>query len=161
MVLPIIGCTIGIATWAKSKQEGAVLDFYLVGVQTSGKFSQKQLVRKLIASCKVILFWCNPPSIGTNQTYTICVGLVVSIRAANLIGAAVHGDRHSGGVGIGGLTTMGRWFAFAIGGMLQEISFYVWWECVRFVSFNACLVVRLGAAKIGGALVMRMSTGCG
>ncbi len=44
MFSPIIGCTIGIATWAKSKQEGAVLDFSFVWVQTSGESAQTHLV---------------------------------------------------------------------------------------------------------------------
>jgi hypothetical protein len=68
MVLPVIGCTIGIATRAKSKQEGAVLDFSFIGVNTSGEFAQTHLVRILIASCEIILCCFNPPPIGTNQT---------------------------------------------------------------------------------------------
>jgi hypothetical protein len=161
MVLPVIGCIIGIATWAKSKQDGAVLDFNFVGVQMSGEFAQTHSVRKLIACCEIILCCCNPPLIGTNQTCGIRVGLDVSIGMADLIGVAAHGNCCSGGVGIGGSTTMGRGFAFAIGGTLSGILFLVCQECVRFVSFNTHLVVGLGAAMIGGASVMRASTGCG
>jgi hypothetical protein len=89
------------------------------------------------------------------------MGRGVSIGVANPIGAVVCGDCHSGGVGIGGSTTMGRWFAFTIRGTLPGTLFLVQQECGHFVNFNACLVVGLGAAMIGGASVMRVSTGCG
>jgi hypothetical protein len=38
--------------------------------------------------------------------------------------------------------------------MLPGTLFLVQWEFVHFVNFNACLVVGLGAAMIGGALVI-------
>jgi hypothetical protein len=53
MVLSVVGCTMamGIATCAKSKQEGAVFDdVSFVGVKMLGKFAQTHLVRNVIAS---------------------------------------------------------------------------------------------------------------
>ncbi len=50
MVLPVVGCTIGIATCEKSKQEGAVFNVSFVGLKMSGEFAQTNLVTNFIAS---------------------------------------------------------------------------------------------------------------
>jgi hypothetical protein len=45
-----MGCTMVIATWEKSKQDGADSDLSVEGVKTLGEFAQTHLVRKFIAS---------------------------------------------------------------------------------------------------------------
>jgi hypothetical protein len=45
-----MGCTMGIATCAKSKQNGAEFDLSFEGVKTLGEFAQMHLVRKFTTS---------------------------------------------------------------------------------------------------------------
>jgi hypothetical protein len=149
--LPVVGWTMGIATWEKSRQDRAVFVFSFVGVDMSGEFSQTHLVSKVIASCEIMFCRRTPPLIGTNRMCGRRIG------AAGFVVDKVLGDclkvvgQSWGCISIG--------CQVVIGGTLPGTLFRVHRECVHLVSFNACLVVGFRAVMIEGALVIRVSEG--
>ncbi len=70
-----MGCTIGIATCAKLRQEGADLDLSLDGVNTLVELAQMHLVSKLMVSCDITFLLCTPPSMGMKRKRGMRVAL--------------------------------------------------------------------------------------
>ncbi len=89
-----------IATWAKSKQEDPDLDLSFVGVNTSGKFAQRHLVRKFIAFRNKKFLLHAPPLIGTNHTCGICIAIGGAFAGVVILGDGT-GQRQELGEGLG------------------------------------------------------------
>ncbi len=76
MVLPVVGCTIGMTTCAKSRHDSAEAGRSLFGVRMLGVFAQMHSVRKLIAFWLIMLLFCKPPLTGTKHIFGIQAGFV-------------------------------------------------------------------------------------
>jgi hypothetical protein len=142
----------GIATWAKSRQDGVVFVFSFAGVYMSVEYAQMDSVSKVIASCEIMFHCRTPPLIGTNRTCGRRVGAGVGFVVDEVLGDCLKVVGQSWGC-----ISMGR--QVVIGRTLPGTLFRICWECVHLVSFNARLVVGFGAAMIGGALVIHVSGG--
>jgi hypothetical protein len=142
----------GIATWEKSRQDRAAFVFSFAGVYVSGAFAQMHLVRKVMASCEIMIRCCTPPLIDTNQMHGRCVGAGVGFVVDKVLGDCLNVVGGSWGC----ISMVHR---VVIGGTLPGLLFRVCWEGVHLVSFNDCLVIGFRAAMIGGALVICVSGG--
>ncbi len=150
----MVGCTIDIATCAKSRHDGADLALSFVGVQISGKLAQTHLVRKFIASCDIKFLFRKPPSTGTKRTCGIHVGL------GTMVSPAVQGDCRGIVIGGGGGFAIKRLGAVGVMiGTLPGTLFCVCQECVCFVNFNLRFCVGLGVFMMGGGLVILWKIG--
>jgi hypothetical protein len=98
MVLPVVGWTIGQATCSRSKQEGFSFGQSFLGQYVSGELARMHSVRKLMASCDIMLLCLTPPSIGMKRTLGrwVGVGIVIACR--------IQGDQRGVGVSVGGAT---------------------------------------------------------
>ena len=123
----MVGWTIGITIWVRSKHDGACFGFNLCGVKMSGDFAQTLYVRKLIASWLMRLCWQRP----------------------------TRGDRLGDAVG-GRAIGRGRQGAHpVIAGTLPGILLRVNLTCDHFVVFKRRFFVRFGTVMIGGASVIQ------
>ncbi len=148
----VVGCTIGLATCARSKQEGLAFEHSFVGEKMSGEFAHTHSVRKLIASWDIMLLCWMLPSMGTKHTPGRWV-----VNGADIVGG-VCGDCRGVGVGTAGTMGRGRLVAcWVILGTLPRVLLRVTRECVCSVNLNVHLVVGLGAVIIGGASVILIS----
>jgi hypothetical protein len=72
--------TIGQATCSRSKQEGLAFGRSFLGQYISGELAHTHFMRKLMASCNIMLLYLTPPSIGMKRTLGrwVGVGIVVA-----------------------------------------------------------------------------------
>jgi hypothetical protein len=97
---PVEECTIGLATCARSKQEGLTFEHSFVGGEMLGEFALTHSVRKLMASWDIMLLCGMLPSMGTKRT---CGRWLVN--GADVVGGVCGYCR---GVGVGTAGMMGR-----------------------------------------------------
>ncbi len=138
MVSPVVGWTIGQATCLRSKQEGFAYGQSFLGQYISGELAHTHSVRKLMASCNIMLLCLTPPSIRMKHTLGRRVGVGI------VVACCIRGDQRGVGAGVTGARHLCT--PQVIWGTPMGTLFLVTRECVCLVSLNILFVVGLGAA---------------